>query len=65
MLAFYDERAPTEVVTDANPIGLGFILVQEQAVVKRAVAFASRSLNEVERRYCETEKEDLHVRLGF
>ena len=65
MLAFYDESAPTEVVTDANPVGLGAILVQEQIVVKRAVAFASRSLKEVERRYSEKEKENLLVRLGL
>ena len=42
MMAFYDKNAPTEVVTDASPVGLGAILVQEQ----RAVAFASGSLSE-------------------
>ena len=33
--------------------------MQEQQGVKRAVAFASRSLSEVERRYSQTEKEAL------
>ena len=27
MMAFYDKEAPTEVVTDANPVGLEGILV--------------------------------------
>ena len=30
MMAFYDKEAPTEVVTDASPVGLGGILVQEK-----------------------------------
>ena len=59
-MAFYDKNAPTEVVTDASPVGLGAILVQEQ----RAVAFASCSLSEVERCYSQTEKEALAVVWG-
>ena len=46
-MAFYDKDAPTEVVTDTSPVGLGAILVQEQQGVQRAVAFASRSLRAV------------------
>ena len=61
MMAFYDKDVPTEVVTDASPVGLGAILVQEKQGVKRAVAFASRSLSDVERRYSQTEKEALAV----
>ena len=56
-----DKNAPMEVVTDASPVGLGAILVKEQQGVKRAVAFASPSLSEVERRYSQTEKEALAV----
>ena len=55
IMAFYENNAPTEVVIDASPVGLGTILVQEQQGVKRAAAFASRSLSEVERRYSQTE----------
>ena len=61
MMAFYDKEAPTEVVTNASPVGLGGILVQEKQGVKRAVAIASRSLSDVERRYSQTEKEALAV----
>ena len=63
-MAFYDKNAPTEVVTDASPVGLRAVLVQQQRGVKRAVAFASRSLSEVERRYSQTEKEALAVVWG-
>ena len=51
MMNSYDKNAPPEVVTDASPVGLGAILVQEQQGVKRAVAFTSRSLSGVERHY--------------
>ena len=58
MMAFCDKNASTEVVSDASPVGLfGAILVQGQRRVKRAVAFASHSLREVERCYSQTEKE--------
>ena len=63
-MAFYDKNAPTEVVTDASPVGLGAILVQEQQGEKRAVAFASPSLSEVEHCYSQTEKEALAVVWG-
>ena len=49
MMTFYNKEAPTEVVTDASPVGLGAILVQEKQEVKRAVAFASLSSGDVER----------------
>ena len=64
MMAFNDKNAPTEVITDASPVGLGAILVQEQRGVKRAVAFAIRSLSEVEHRYSQTAKEALAVVWG-
>ena len=46
MMAFYDKEAPTEVVTDASPVGLAGILLQEKQGVKR---------------YSQTEKEALAV----
>ena len=64
MMAFFDKNAPTEIWTDASPVGLGAILVQEQNGIKRALCFASRSLSDVERRYSQTEKEALAVVWG-
>ena len=39
MMAFYDKKAPTEVVTGAIPGGLGAIIVQEKQGGKRAMVF--------------------------
>jgi len=72
-LAYFDKTAPTEVIADAGPVGLGAVLVQWQNNERRVVYYASRSLSEVERRYSQTEKEALalvwacerfHVYLG-
>ena len=58
-LAYYDKDAPTQVIADASPVGLGAVLVQEQNGQRRAVCYASRTLTPVERRYSQTEKEAL------
>ena len=58
-LVYFDKKAKTQVIADASPVGLGAILIQEQDGTKRVVAYASRSLTEVERRYSQTEKEAL------
>ena len=59
MLAYFDRRAPTEVIADASPVGLGAVLVQKVDGERRAVCYASRSLSDTERRYSQTEKEAL------
>ena len=59
MLAYFDRGAPTEVIADASPVGLGAVLVQEVDGERRAVCYASRSLSDTERRYSQTEKEAL------
>lgn len=58
-LAYFDKSAHTQVIADASPVGLGAVLVQDQDGVKRAVAYTSRALSAVERRYSQTEKEAL------
>ena len=54
---FYDKNAKTKVITDASPVGLGAVLVQEQNGNWRPVYYASRSLTE--RRYSQKEREAL------
>ncbi|UYV84236.1 hypothetical protein LAZ67_X001628 [Cordylochernes scorpioides] len=59
-LAYFDMNAPTEVIADASPLGLGAVLLQRQNDgSKKPVAYASRSLTNVERRYSQIEKEAL------
>ena len=58
-LAHFDKEAPTQVIADASPVGLGAVLVQDQSHGRVVVSYASRSLSDVERRYTHTEKEPL------
>lgn len=60
-LAYFDKNAPTQVITDASPVGLGAVLVQKQNDKYRVVYYASRSLSDTERRYSQTEKEALGI----
>ena len=53
--------AKTQVITDASPVGLGAVLVQEQNGENRVICYASRSLTDVERRFSQTEKEALCI----
>ena len=63
-LGYYDKNAPTTVIVDASPVGLGAILVQEQNDEYRVISYASRSLSQVERRYSQTEREALAIVWG-
>ena len=49
----------TRIVADADPSGLGAVLVQLQGDSLRVIAYALRNLTDVERRYSQTEKEAL------
>lgn len=61
MSYFYPNRE-TELIVDASPVGLGAILCQkDEKGVKYIIAYASRSLSDVERRYSQTEKEALAI----
>ena len=55
--AYFDVKKATSLIVDASPTGLGSILIQDD----RAIAFASRSLSDVESRYSQTEREALGV----
>ena len=62
-MAYFDPSKDTEVVTDASPSGLSAILMQKTPGKedRRVVAYASRALTMVERRYSQTEREALAV----
>ena len=59
-LAYFDTEWQTEVVVDASPVGVGAVLIQRDPRDKSAckiVAYASKALSDVERRYSHIEKE--------
>ncbi|XP_058453152.1 uncharacterized protein K02A2.6-like [Malaya genurostris] len=59
-LGFFDPRDSTILVADASPSGLGAVLMQENSQgVKRVIAYASKSLTDLERKYFQTEREAL------
>lgn len=58
-LAYFDKNAPSKVIADASPVGLGAVLVQSQDGAWVPICYASRSLTECERKYSQTEKEAL------
>ena len=58
-LAYFDPSCPTRIIADASPYGLGAVLTQCQQSQWRVIAYASRSLTDVERRYSQTEREAL------
>lgn len=58
-LAYFDKEAPTQVIVDASPVGLGAVLVQDQKGIKVPVCYVSRSLTDCERKYSQTEREAL------
>lgn len=59
-LGFFDPKDVTILVADASPSGLGAVLMQEDHLKRRRViAYASKSLTDLERKYFHTEKEAL------
>uniref|UniRef100_A0A1X7VTN9 Reverse transcriptase domain-containing protein n=1 Tax=Amphimedon queenslandica TaxID=400682 RepID=A0A1X7VTN9_AMPQE len=55
-LAHYNSKAETKVSADASMLGLGAVLLQKHDEVWKPVAFASRSLSDVETRNAQIEK---------
>ena len=61
IVGYFDKNAPTKVIADASPVGLGAVLVQQQGEQLRVISYASRSLSHTEPRYSQTEKEALAI----
>lgn len=64
VIAHFVTGADTQLRVDASPVGLGAILTQTVDGITRPVAYASRTLSAVERRYSQTEREALAVVWG-
>ena len=59
-LAYFDRNVEvTKLITDAGPVDFGAVLTQVQEGQERVIAYASRALTGVERRYSQTEREAL------
>lgn len=59
-LGFFNPRNRTKLMADASPTGLGAVLLQEDLHgTNRVIAFASKSLTDVEKKYFQTEREAL------
>ena len=58
-LACFSLNVPTNVITNASPVGLGAILLQDHVTAERKpIAYISRSLTSTERKYLQIERED-------
>jgi len=62
-MAYFNPHKETELTTDASPVGQSVILSQRTPGQnnRQVVAYASRSLSDVERRYSQTGKEVLAI----
>ena len=62
-MSYFDKNKDTYVLVDASPVGLCAILSQKSkdADDQKVVAYASRALTDVEKRYSQTEKEALAI----
>ena len=59
VLGYFDKTCHIQVIADASPYGLAAVLVQKQNGQNRIIAYASRTLSHIERKYSQTEKEAL------
>lgn len=66
VMSYFDLDKETKLVVDASPFGISGILMQKQKHTDdyRTIAYGSRSLTEVEKRYSQTEREGLAIIWG-
>lgn len=60
-LGYFDLSDQTQVIADASPFGLGAVLIQCDRKGPRVIAYGNKTLSDVEKRYCQTEKEALAI----
>ena len=67
VVSYFDVNKESIVLVDASPVGLSAILAQRapQSEETKIIAYASRSLTDVETRYSQTEKEALAIVWGI
>lgn len=59
-LGYFNTQDKTILIADASPSGLGTVLLQENSTgLRRIIAYASKTLTDLERKYSQTEKEAL------
>ena len=65
-LGYFDPNNHTELIVDASPVGLGAILTQSDITSgsSKIIAYASRALSDVEKRYSQMEREALAIVWG-
>ena len=66
VMSYFTPTKDTTIVTDAGPCGVSAILLQHSPNIEdyRVIAYSSRSLTDVERRYSQIEKECLAILHG-
>ena len=67
VMAYFDTKKETILTVDTSPVGISAILSQKVKGQKdpQVVAYASRALTAVEKRYSQTEKESLGIVWGI
>ena len=58
-LGYFNVNDRTSVIADASLVGLGAVLIQNGDNGTKIICYASKSLSEPEKRYCQTEREAL------
>lgn len=65
VLTHFDPSKPIILTTDASPHGIAAVLSHQTENGEKPVGFVSRSLNQAERNYSQTEREGLAVIFGI
>ena len=65
-MGYFDVKRDTFVTVDASPVGISAILTHSKSASDEyaVIAYASRALSGVEKRYSQTEKEALSIIWG-